>query len=182
MTDATAHERLMRNPNPTKTKLTRQPMGKNGPLRYIRWAASFAGIGEDELHNYGTNSWRKVGANKLAQQAGAKVMEIVRQGTFHKSDSATKAYLNAESMTAIATASAQVLADASRVKPNEVVGIASQPPPADHHQHAPPQLPAMLSQFSSGRLIEVSGNNNTTININLTFASEPSTSYTSNSQ
>jgi len=66
--DACPTSRLLRNTNINKTKLTRQPMGKNGPLRYVRWAAGFAGIDEDAKANYGSNSWRKAGANKLAQQ------------------------------------------------------------------------------------------------------------------
>lgn len=190
-------------------------MGKNGPLRYVRWAAGFAGIDEDAKANYGSNSWRKASANKLAQQAGARVMEIVRKGTFHKSDSATKAYLNVDSMNAIATVSAQVLAESSRV--TEITGPRTSESPSSQtllshplSQSAqvvdpqpllqlgqpeqlqplsqavqsdqlqppaqPPQLSAMLSQLSSGRWIEVSGNSNTTININLSFASKPSPS------
>jgi hypothetical protein len=156
LTDASPHDRLLRNPNVTKTKLSRQPMGKNGPLRYLRWAASFAGIDEEALHRYGTNSWRKVGANKLAQQAGARVMQIVREGTSHKSDTATKAYLSGDSLTAIATASAQILADASRATPNEPVSTSSTStslPKSLHAEQPPPsvQLPQHRQSYPSFR-------------------------------
>jgi len=82
--------RLLRNPNSAKTKLTQQVLGKNGPLRYVRYAAGFAGISKEDQKLYGTNSWRKAAANHIAKQATDAVMDVIRKGTFHKTVTATK--------------------------------------------------------------------------------------------
>jgi hypothetical protein len=158
--------RLLRNPNVTKTKLTQQPLGKNGPLRYVKYAASFAGIDASKLHEYGTNSWRKAAANQIAKQASVVMMEAVKKGTFHKTVTATKHYLNTEALETLAGASAQVLAEASRPTTSAPVAVeAPRSGVAPSEKSPASELTPTLSALPPGAVV-ITGNVQTlTINI-----------------
>jgi hypothetical protein len=174
--------RLLRNPNPSKSKLTQQPLGKNGPLRYVRYAAGFAGITGSDLKLYGTNSWRKAAANYIAKQAGDAMMEAVRKGTFHKTVAATKPYLAPASLSMLAQVSAQVLAEASQPSTSTPKDSSTSTAPAaplipqvvaqsSDKVQAPPTVGALPAVFPSAGLV-ISGNSNTTINITVSYAQE----------